>query len=171
MHQAHFVVRTLPALGIAMALGACSGSSGAQRLTPAGASLDAAARAAGAARIEFAYVANFGSSSVSAYGIDAKSGALTQVAGSPFAAGSGPVGLAIDPKGKYAYVGNFFDGTVSGYSLNATTGALTSIAGSPFGAGPIRTAPPSLRPASSPTCRTAGQGASAPMRSTRAPAP
>ena len=40
---------------------------------------------------KFAYVTNQGSANVSAYPIIATSGALTPVAGSPFAAGSGPV--------------------------------------------------------------------------------
>ena len=38
----------------------------------------------------FAYVVNGGSNVVSAYAINASSGALTQVTGSPFATGSGP---------------------------------------------------------------------------------
>src|SRR6202011_1547651 len=52
--------------------------------------------------------------------------------GSPFAAGSGPFSVAVDPSGKFAYVVNEGDNTVSGYTINATTGALTPIAGSPF---------------------------------------
>ena len=39
---------------------------------------------------KFAYVANYGSNNVSAYTIDATSGALKKVKGSPFAAGTGP---------------------------------------------------------------------------------
>ena len=38
----------------------------------------------------FAYVANSFSNNVSAYSIDGTTGALTEVAGSPFLAGSGP---------------------------------------------------------------------------------
>ena len=38
----------------------------------------------------FAYVANFGSNNVLAYSINATTGALTPVTGSPFTAGSGP---------------------------------------------------------------------------------
>jgi 6-phosphogluconolactonase len=46
---------------------------------------------------KFAYVANSGSNSndVSGYAINAKNGALTPVKGSPFAAGYGPIGVAI----------------------------------------------------------------------------
>jgi 6-phosphogluconolactonase len=44
---------------------------------------------------KFAYVTNVGSANVSAYAINATSGALTPVAGSPFAAGTNPVGIAV----------------------------------------------------------------------------
>ena len=43
---------------------------------------------------KFAYVANFGDDNVSAYTIDASSGALTPVTGSPFAALVDPFGIA-----------------------------------------------------------------------------
>ncbi len=42
---------------------------------------------------QFVYTANFGSNDVSAYAIDAGTGALTPLAGSPFAAGSLPVSV------------------------------------------------------------------------------
>ena len=50
----------------------------------------------------FAYVTNENpynnvSGNVSAYAINASTGALTAVAGSPFAAGSDPVGVAVGP--------------------------------------------------------------------------
>ncbi len=44
---------------------------------------------------KFAYVSNENSNNVSAYTIHASSGALTPVAGSPFAAGSSPFGVAV----------------------------------------------------------------------------
>ena len=76
-----------------------------------------------------------GFGSVSAYTIDATSGALTPVTGSPFKAGSGTTGVAVDPRGKFAYVSNYTSGNVSAYTINASTGALTQLAGSPFAAG------------------------------------
>jgi hypothetical protein len=54
------------------------------------------------------YVANTGSGDVSAFSVDAGSGALTAITGSPFPAGSvlttgsgvqGPDGVAVDPMG------------------------------------------------------------------------
>jgi DNA-binding beta-propeller fold protein YncE len=84
----------------------------------------------------FVYVANnssAGPGSVSGYAIDAATGALTAVPGSPFAAGMGPYGVAIAPNGAFAYVTNSSSGTISAFAINAATGALSPVAGSPFG--------------------------------------
>jgi 6-phosphogluconolactonase len=86
---------------------------------------------------KFAYVANKGDNTISAYTINATTGALTPIPGSPFAAGDAPFSVAVDPTGKFAYVTNsyFLDNTVSGFTINAVSGALTPIPGSPFAAG------------------------------------
>jgi 6-phosphogluconolactonase (cycloisomerase 2 family) len=97
----------------------------------------------------FVYVANFGGSpgTVSAFTINAATGALTAVAGSPFAAGSSPFSVTVDPSGKFAYVANYWSNDVSAFTINAATGALTPVAGSPFAAGsPVAAGIP--RPAS-----------------------
>jgi len=73
---------------------------------------------------KFAYVANTGSNTVSAYTIDAKTGAFTEVTGSPFAAGTAPISVTVDPAGKSAYVENTGSNTVSVYTIDARTGAL-----------------------------------------------
>jgi DNA-binding beta-propeller fold protein YncE len=92
---------------------------------------------------EFAYVANLYSNNVFAYAINASSGALTQVKGSPFAASYGSDSVAVDPTGKFAYVANagprsgHDPGNVSGYAINARSGALTQVPGSPLVAGVI----------------------------------
>src|SRR5260221_375162 len=87
-----------------------------------------------------ASVANPGSSegppffnNVSAYSIGAN-GALTPVPGSPFAAGTFPTSVAVDPTAKFAYVTNAFSNNVSAYSIGAN-GALKPVPGSPFAAG------------------------------------
>ncbi len=67
---------------------------------------------------KFAYVANSGSSNVSAYTINATTGALTAVPGSPFAAGTTPVSVTVDPSGKFAYVANSGSDTVSAYTID-----------------------------------------------------
>ena len=80
---------------------------------------------------KFVYVTNDGSDNVSAYRINAATGALTAVTGSPFVAGLRPRALALDPTGKFAYVANN-GGSVSAYAVNSSTGALSPVTGSPF---------------------------------------
>jgi DNA-binding beta-propeller fold protein YncE len=84
---------------------------------------------------QFAYVVNSGDNTVSGYTINARSGALTPIPGSPFAAGSYPRSVAVDPAGRFAYVTNASAANVTVYTINATSGALTPILGSPFAAG------------------------------------
>jgi hypothetical protein len=72
---------------------------------------------------------------VSAYTINSSTGALSAVAGSPFAAGTEPRSVTVDPSGQFAYVANQGDNTVSAYTINSATGALSAVAGSPFAAG------------------------------------
>jgi 6-phosphogluconolactonase len=104
---------------------------------------------------QFAYVANCGSvcvgdlydsGNISAYTIDATTGALIALPGSPFPAGWYPDSVAVLPSGRFLYVANcgdscvgdgaFLDlGNVSAYSIDGTTGALTAVPGSPFPAG------------------------------------
>lgn len=88
----------------------------------------------------FAYVVNYCNSScaagtVSAYTINGSTGALTAVAGSPFATGNGPRSLSVDPSGQFAYVTNSEADSVTAYAISRSTGALTAVAGSPFAAG------------------------------------
>ena len=75
--------------------------------------------------------------SIWVYRIDASSGALAQVHGSPFAAGKNPNSIAVHPAGSFAYVANSISSNVSAYSINASTGALTPVLGSPFASGRI----------------------------------
>jgi 6-phosphogluconolactonase len=83
----------------------------------------------------FAYVANRGSNNVSAYSVDATTGALTQIAGSPFPVGTLPVAIAVDPTGSYVYVANGTDATISAFTIDRSIGALTPVSGSPFTTG------------------------------------
>ena len=70
--------------------------------------------------------------SVSVFRINEATGALTAVAGSPFAAGDCATGLACTPDGKRLYVGNFCDDTIGIFDVDAVTGALSVNASSPF---------------------------------------
>jgi 6-phosphogluconolactonase (cycloisomerase 2 family) len=83
---------------------------------------------------KFAYVTTY--PGVSGYSINASTGALTAIPGSPFATRAIAVSIVVEPTGEFAY-GTTYPG-VLGYSINATTGALTLIAGSPFGTGTCR---------------------------------
>src|ERR1700736_6978580 len=67
--------------------------------------------------------------------MDPATGALTPIAGSPFAAGILPTSIAVNPTSKFACVANLGDNTVSGYAIELATGALTPVKGSPFAAG------------------------------------
>ncbi len=95
---------------------------------------------------KFAYVANDDGDNVSGYKIDASTGALSSVPGSPFKTGApsgsntNPTAVAVDPAGKFVYVADFnsrgtYKGYVSAYKINSSTGALDPVAGSPFPAG------------------------------------
>ncbi len=81
------------------------------------------------------YVANnVATGTVSGYIIDATSGALTPVSGSPFAAGVSPVWVTVDPAARFAYAANL-GSNISAYSIDAVTGALLPVSGSPFSSG------------------------------------
>jgi 6-phosphogluconolactonase (cycloisomerase 2 family) len=83
---------------------------------------------------KFAYVANLSSDDISAYTVNAQTGALTQIpcggagcSGSNFQAGDEPRSVTVDPSGRFAYVANGISDDVSAYTINAATGALASI--------------------------------------------
>ena len=81
----------------------------------------------------FAYVANFASNDVSAYTIDTTTGALTPIAGSPFAAGAGAHWTTTDLTGQFLYVANRGADNVSAFTIDGTTGALAPIGTFPAG--------------------------------------
>jgi 6-phosphogluconolactonase (cycloisomerase 2 family) len=74
---------------------------------------------------KFAYVTNSNDNDVSAYAINAVTGALTSI-GADAPAGIGPISVTIDPSGRFAYVANA-TGNVSAYTIDAATGVLNSI--------------------------------------------
>ncbi len=80
------------------------------------------------ANLGYVYVANHDSDDVSAFSINASTGALTPVPGNPQLAGwSGPVSGAIDPGGRFAYFANSDSNNISAFSIDATTGELTPL--------------------------------------------
>ncbi len=70
--------------------------------------------------------ANFSSNSVSAYTINAGTGALFAVTAVRSWRSVGPVSVTVDPTGRFAYVANSGSVAVSAYTINATTGALSA---------------------------------------------
>jgi 6-phosphogluconolactonase (cycloisomerase 2 family) len=72
---------------------------------------------------------------ISGFAVDGTTGALTQLAASPFSAGNDPGHIASDPKGKFLFAANAQDNTVSAFTIDGATGNLTEVVGSPFDAG------------------------------------
>jgi DNA-binding beta-propeller fold protein YncE len=73
-----------------------------------------------------AYVTNTGSSTVSQYDIDRRTGVLSPKTPAAVASGANPEGLALTPDGKSAYVANNGPtNDISQYSINSVTGALS----------------------------------------------
>src|ERR1700747_2674206 len=85
----------------------------------------------------YLFTANYGDGSVSVFSIDAVSGALTAISGSPFRVGGNPLAVTADVSGQFLYVTDLSSnpGTVKAFTINGSTGALTTVSGSPFAAG------------------------------------
>jgi 6-phosphogluconolactonase (cycloisomerase 2 family) len=86
----------------------------------------------------FVYVTLPAAGQVAGFSINASSGVLTPISGSPFAAGNGSFAIAVNnapgPGPFNMYVANETADSISGYNINATTGALTPVVSSPFAA-------------------------------------
>jgi 6-phosphogluconolactonase len=69
----------------------------------------------------FLYVANVQSANISVFSINASSGVLTQIAGSPFQINVSPLNMQLTPSGKYLYVTAPGEqtGVIEGFSVNA----------------------------------------------------
>lgn len=78
---------------------------------------------------QFMYAADSANNDVISLGI-ANSGALSPVAGSPFATGTQPVAVAVSGTGGFVYVSNAGSNNVSAFK--STAGVLSEISGSPF---------------------------------------
>ncbi len=62
---------------------------------------------------KFVYVIGVFANYVSGYTFDSTSGALAPIPGSPFATGSHPYFLAVDPSGRFVYVTNYLSNSIS----------------------------------------------------------
>jgi 6-phosphogluconolactonase len=88
----------------------------------------------------FLYVGSAISNTISAFKVDPATGALTAVAGAPFAItnGAGPgdsFAGAIDPSDNYLYVASYVGSSISAYKVDHSSGQLAPINGSPFPTG------------------------------------
>ncbi|MHB8811829.1 MAG: beta-propeller fold lactonase family protein [Steroidobacteraceae bacterium] len=76
---------------------------------------------------KFAYTANYGDSTISAYTIDPASGALTLIAGGPVHDGSQPAAVSLAPNGKFAFSASNNGADIQAYTIDQTSGALTLV--------------------------------------------
>lgn len=83
---------------------------------------------------EFAYVTSAAANTISAFSVDANTGAIASV-GPPVSTGVSPLAIASTSDRKYVYVINNGSDDISAYSVDPGTGALTAVPGSPFAAG------------------------------------
>ncbi len=104
-------------------------------LAVAAAFLGASPLAAQSAPPQFVYAAGEGSPNISAFQLNATTGALSIVPGSPFNGRSNPHALAVDPAGKFLFVANQTANNISVFAINPTSGALTEVPNSPFASG------------------------------------
>jgi 6-phosphogluconolactonase (cycloisomerase 2 family) len=90
------------------------------------------------AATRFAYVANQTSSTLSEYSINSVNGALTPLPACPTTGVPSPVGLAVDPTGRFLYIASPAAAAplMLVYSINPTTGCVTLVQRIVTGAGP-----------------------------------
>ena len=86
----------------------------------------------------YLYAASNTSNAIDAFAIDATSGALTPLSGSPYAVASGAcstlpgTGSIVDPFGRFIYTADGFANAISGFAIHSSTGTLKQAAGSPY---------------------------------------
>jgi 6-phosphogluconolactonase (cycloisomerase 2 family) len=80
----------------------------------------------------FVYVS--GHTGIYCYAVDAVTGALTALAGSPCDSGV-LTGVAVEPSGRFAYATLSSSNEVTAYAINSSTGKLTAIVGSQLNGG------------------------------------
>jgi 6-phosphogluconolactonase (cycloisomerase 2 family) len=81
---------------------------------------------------KYLYVTNATVNALSIFSINASTGALSIVSGTPIATGDAPVAVAVHPNGQYVYVANELSNNVSIYSIAPATGVPTQVSDSPF---------------------------------------
>lgn len=90
----------------------------------------------GAGTTSILYVTNNGSDNVSGYSINATSGTLAAIAGSPFSNVSAPSAIVVSSNGFFAYVANHRTNNVTAFRVS-TEGALLSVPSTSVNPNPI----------------------------------
>lgn len=87
---------------------------------------------------QYLYVNNYASGTIGAYAVDASTGKLSAVPGSPFTSAAGPNALHATADGRALFAVHFTQSAprtsakVSSWRINQTTGALAPVGGSPL---------------------------------------
>jgi 6-phosphogluconolactonase (cycloisomerase 2 family) len=81
---------------------------------------------------KFLYVTDLTGNSIRGFAVNAATGALSALSGSPFATGPRAQPNITTPSGNFLYTLNEDDGTISAFAVDSTSGALTAVSGSPF---------------------------------------
>jgi 6-phosphogluconolactonase len=76
----------------------------------------------------FLYVTDSSGNQIIAYTMSGN-GIPNAISNGPFATQSQPMGITIDPRGKFLYVANYNVSTISAFAINQTSGALSAAAG------------------------------------------
>ena len=80
---------------------------------------------------KFLYITNM-NQAVRGFAVNATTGALTVIPGSPWIADEFPFSSASSPGGTFVYTVNPSNSDISAFAVNATSGVLTPVPGSPF---------------------------------------
>jgi 6-phosphogluconolactonase len=83
----------------------------------------------------FVYASNYTPGTVSAFSLNAYTGAVSAVSGSPFSSGTNAQSLAVDPSGGFLLVGNAGANNVAQFGITQGTGVIAAISGSPYTVG------------------------------------
>ena len=75
---------------------------------------------------KFLYVGSNGGG-VAGYVINASTGGLTDIAGSPFGIGNVPLSVSATPSGKFLYVADALSSTIFEFAIDSASGALTAL--------------------------------------------
>jgi len=84
----------------------------------------------------FLLMADFDADGVRVFPIAADGSVGGELAGSPFASGTGPRAITVDPTGKFAYVIHDGDSSVAAFRVDSGSGSLTLVGTSDTGIGP-----------------------------------